>query len=325
MHNRAKLLRLIADGELHSGEELGNALGISRTAIWKIINSLSHYGVTIVAVKGKGYRLSRPIEFLNEEILLSGISSSAAKILNKLEIFEEIESTNQYLLENLEDSDKHGNVVLAEYQSHGRGRRGSSWVSPIGSGLSLSTQWHFEQPVDSLTCLSLAVGSAVIRVLKKMGFKGVGLKWPNDIIFQNRKLGGILIEIRGETAGPCDVVIGLGLNIAFPADFEANIKQPWIDLAGIKNSIPSRNVIAAELISELMLLLDAYSVSKTEHIVKEWQEYDCMRGKQAKLILPDKNITGQIVGIDNDGALLMSVNDNVRKFTAGEISLRVES
>ncbi len=325
MHNRAKLLRLIADGELHSGEELGNALGISRTAIWKIINSLSHYGVTIVAVKGQGYRLSRPIEFLDREIMLSGIGSSAAKILNKLEIFEEIESTNQYLLENLEVSDKHGNVVLAEYQSHGRGRRDSSWISPFGSGLCLSARWHFEQPVDSLTCLSLAVGSAVIRVLKKMGFEGVGLKWPNDIFFQSRKLGGLLIEIRGETAGPCDVVIGLGLNIAFPADFEVDINQPWIDLSSIKDSVPSRNIIAAELISELMLLLDAYTERKAEHIIKEWQKYDCMRGKQAKLILPDKNITGQIVGIDNDGALLMSVNDNVRKFTAGEISLRVES
>jgi len=318
-------LRLIADGELHSGEELGNALGISRTAIWKIINSLSHYGVTIVAVKGQGYRLSRPIEFLDREIMLSGIGSSAAKILNKLEIFEEIESTNQYLLENLQGSDKHGNVVLAEYQSHGRGRRDSSWISPFGSGLCLSARWHFEQPVDSLTCLSLAVGSAVIRVLKKMGFEGVGLKWPNDIFFQSRKLGGLLIEIRGETAGPCDVVIGLGLNIAFPADFEVDINQPWIDLSSIKDSVPSRNIIAAELISELMLLLDAYTERKAEHIIKEWQKYDCMRGKQAKLILPDKNITGQIVGIDNDGALLMSVNDNVRKFTAGEISLRVES
>jgi len=325
LHNRAKLLRLIADGELHSGEELGNALGVSRTAIWKIINSLSNYQVIIVAVKGKGYRLSRPIEFLDRELLLSGITSSAAKIMNKLEIFEEIESTNQYLLENLEVSDKHGNVVLAEYQSHGRGRRGSSWVSPFGSGLSLSTQWHFEQPVDSLTCLSLAVGSAVIRVLKKMGFDAVGLKWPNDIFYQNRKLGGLLIEIRGETAGPCDVVVGLGLNIAFPAGFESNTNQPWIDLASIKDSVPSRNIIAAELISELMLLLDGYAQANTKDIISEWQKYDCMLGKQVKLILLDKNITGQVVGIDNDGALLMSINDSVRKFTAGEISLRAES
>ncbi len=325
MHNRAKLLRLIADGELHSGEELGKALGISRTAIWKIINSLSHYQVTIVAVKGKGYRLSRPIEFLNKDLLLSGISPSAANIMNKLEIFEEIESTNQYLLENLEVSDKHGNVVLAEYQSHGRGRRGNSWVSPFGSGLNLSTQWHFEQPVDSLTCLSLAVGSAVIRVLKRMGFDGVGLKWPNDIYYQNRKLGGLLIEIRGETAGPCDVVVGLGLNTAFPADFEGNIDQPWIDLASIKDSVPSCNVIAAELISELMLLLDGYAQANTKDIINEWQKYDCMLGKQVKLTLLDKNITGQVVGIDNDGGLLMSINDSVRKFNAGEISLRSES
>ena len=158
-----------------------------------------------------------------------------------------------------------------------------------------------------------------------MDFEGVGLKWPNDIFFKNRKLGGLLIETRGETAGPCDVVIGIGLNIAFPVDFEANINQPWVDLASIKDPVPSRNVIAAELISELMLLLDAYAETEARDIINEWQKYDCMRGKQVKLILPDKNITGQIVGVDNDGALLMSVNNHVRKFTAGEISLRAES
>jgi BirA family biotin operon repressor/biotin-[acetyl-CoA-carboxylase] ligase len=157
-----------------------------------------------------------------------------------------------------------------------------------------------------------------------MGFEGVGLKWPNDIFFQNRKLGGLLIETRGETAGPCDVVIGMGLNIAFPVDFEGDINQPWIDLVGIKDLVPSRNVIAAKLITEIMLLLDSYAEADTKDIINEWQKYDCMRGKLAKLILPDKNITGLIVGVDNDGALLMSVDDNVRKFTAGEISLRVE-
>ncbi|MCK5499153.1 MAG: HTH domain-containing protein, partial [Gammaproteobacteria bacterium] len=156
MHNRAKLLRVIADGDLYSGEELGNVLGISRTAVWKIINSLRDYGLTVVAVKGKGYRLTRPIEFLDKDAILSGISPSAVKILNRLIIFEEIDSTNQYLLENTEIPDKHASVVLAEYQLHGRGRQGSPWISPIGSGISLSMGWHFEQPVDSLTCLSLA-------------------------------------------------------------------------------------------------------------------------------------------------------------------------
>ena len=325
MHNQAKLFRLIADGELHSDEELGNALGVSRTAIWKIINSLSDYGVTIDAVKGKGCRLSRAVEFLDREALLSLMNSSAAKILGKLEIFEEVDSTNHYLLNNSEAIDKHANVVLAEYQTQGRGRRRKSWVSPIGSGIIFSTLWHFEQPVESLTCLSLAVGSAVIRVLTRMGFGDVGLKWPNDIFFQNKKLGGLLIEIRGENADPCDVVIGLGLNIAFPIDFKGNINQPWIDLAGIKRSIPSRNVIAAALITEILLLLDGYAKSSIEEIINEWQKYDCMYGKKVKLNLLDQNIIGQVVGIDSDGGLLMLVNDSVQKFTAGEISLRVES
>ena len=325
MHNRFKLLRIIADGELHSGEELGHALGVSRAAIWKMINSLSHYGLTIVAVKGKGYRLSRSIEFMDKELLLSRMRSPAVKILNKLEIFKEIDSTNQYLLESPEISYKHACVILAEYQTQGRGRRGSPWISPIGSGISLSIAWHFEQPIKSLTCLSLATGSAVIRVLTKMGFDGIGLKWPNDIFFQGKKLGGLLIEMRGETAGPCDVVIGLGLNFAFPLGFEGNIEQPWIDLVSIKDSTASRNHITAELISEVMLLLDSYTNINTEDIISEWQQYDCMRGKKAKLKIQGKKIHGLVMGIDNNGALLMSIDNRIQKYTAGEISLRMES
>ncbi|MCH9047631.1 MAG: bifunctional biotin--[acetyl-CoA-carboxylase] ligase/biotin operon repressor BirA [Proteobacteria bacterium] len=325
MQNRVKLLRLLADSKLYSGEELGRALGVSRAAIWKMINSLSHYGLTIVAMKGKGYRLSRSIEFLDKQLLLSRMRSPAVKILNKLEIFEEIDSTNKYLLESPEISDKHASVILAEYQTQGRGRRGNSWISPFGSGISLSIAWHFEQPVESLTCLSLAAGSAVIRVLTTMGFDGVGLKWPNDIFFQEKKLGGLLIEMKGETAGPCDVVIGLGLNFAFPLGFEGNIEQHWTDLLSIKDPTPSRNHIAAELISEVMLLLDSYVNIKAEDIINEWQQYDCMRGKKAKLKLQGKNIHGLIMGIDNDGSLLMSVDNRIQKYTAGEISLRMES
>jgi len=325
MRNRVKLLRLIADGELYSGEQLGHTLGISRAAIWKMIHSLGHYGLTIAAVKGKGYRLSRSIEFLDKELLLSRLRSPAVEILNKLEIFEEIDSTNQYLLESPVISDKHACVILAEYQTQGRGRRGTPWISPIGSGINLSIAWHFEQPVESLTCLSLAAGSAVIRVLTKMGFDGVGLKWPNDIFFQGKKLGGLLIEMRGETAGPCDVVIGLGLNFAFPPGFEGSIEQPWIDLASIKDSTASRNHIAAELIAEVTLLLDSYANINTEDIINEWQQYDCMRGKKAKLKLQDKKIHGLVMGIDNDGALLMSVDNRIQKYTAGEISLRMKS
>lgn len=325
MQNRVKLLRLIADSKLYSGEELGRALGVSRAAIWKMINSLSHYGLTIVAMKGKGYRLSRSIEFLDKQLLLSRMRSPAVKILNKLEIFEEIDSTNKYLLESPEISDKHACVILAEYQTQGRGRRGNSWISPFGSGISLSIAWHFEQPVESLTCLSLAAGSAVIRVLTTMGFDGVGLKWPNDIFFQEKKLGGLLIEMKGETAGPCDVVIGLGLNFAFPLGFEGNIEQHWTDLLSIKDPTPSRNHIAAELVSAVMLLLDSYANISTEDIINEWKQYDCMRGKKAKLKLQGKNIHGLIMGIDNDGSLLMSVDNRIQKYTAGEISLRMES
>lgn len=324
LHERSKLLRLIADGKFHSGVALGSALGRSRTAVLEIIHSLDHYDLTVTAVKGKGYCLSKPIEFLDKELLLAAIGSCTTKIIKQLEIFEEIESTNQYLLEDLNVLDKHKNVVLAEYQTHGRGRRGNTWISPFGSGINLSIRWHFEQKIDSLACLSLAVGSAIIRVLKKMGFHGVGLKWPNDIFFQNKKLGGLLIEVRGGAVESCDVVIGLGLNISFPIGFIGNIDQPWTDLASIRSPIPSRNIIAAALISELILLLNSYITINTKDIINEWKKYDCMRGKQVSLRLLNKKITGRVVGISEDGALLMLINASVRKFTAGEISLRMK-
>ena len=322
MNNRIKLLRLMSDGKFHSGEELGKILSVSRTAVWKVIRSFQHYGLDVYSIKGKGHRLTQAIEFLDSNHLLSCVDPEIARLIRSITIHTEIDSTNQYLLAKSESSDLHGHVALAEFQSSGRGRRGNAWVSPFGAGISLSVGWHFDPAPDPLAIISLAAGVAVIRTLREFEITDAGLKWPNDIFWQGRKLGGTLLEMRGESAGPCDVVLGVGVNFSFPKVETEIINQPWVDLASIKQPLPSRNIFAATLISEIVRILDGFDEKNVPGIIAEWRQYDCMKGRKVTLLLPGQSVIGQVIGIDDNGSLLMSINDRVSRFSSGEISLR---
>lgn len=319
MDNRFKLLRLMADGQFHSGEELGTNLNISRSAVWKLVHSLEKFGLDVYSVKGKGYRLSKGFELLEKQKLIANISPAQLKKRITLRTFNEINSTNQYLLERSIEEDISGTIVLGEYQSEGRGRRGSHWLSPFGAGLNLSIGWRFDNPVDSLTLLSMTAAVAVIHTLNRLDIPGAGVKWPNDIYCQGRKLGGILIEMRGESAGPCVVVIGVGINIALPDSVISSANQVWIDLASIKSPTPSKNTLAAILISELVQFLDSYNQETVNNILNVWRQHDCFKDKIVTLTLPNKSVRGCVSGIDDNGALLLSVNNKIQKFTAGEI------
>jgi len=322
MHNRIKLLRLMSDGEFHSGQVLGRTLSISRTAVWKIIKSFRQYGLNVYSIKGKGHRLSQAIEFIDNDRLLSCMNPEIRRLIRFITIHSEIDSTNEYLLRKSEGTEFHGHVTLAEFQSSGRGRRGNTWISPYGAGICLSIGWHYDPVPDSLALLSLAAGIAVIRTLKEFNINNAGLKWPNDIIWQGRKLGGTLLEMRGESAGPCNIVLGVGVNFAFPGGEVEMIDQPWIDIAGIRKPLPSRNTLTAALISEIVRVLADFDEKTIPGIIEEWRRYDCMKGRRMTLLLPGESVTGQILGIDNNGSLLMSINNKVRRFNSGEISLR---
>ncbi len=323
-HNLLHLLQLLADGRFHSGSKLGKELSMSRSAVWKLIQSLKKYDLDINSVRGKGYRLSATIDFLIQDKIITEIEPEILKHINYLEIFQEITSTNQFLIEKSGEESVNGIAILGEYQSMGRGRRGSKWYSPFGAGINLSLGWHFDQFFESLMQLSLAASIAVVRTLNSFGASGVGVKWPNDIYYKNQKLGGILIEMRGESAGPCDVVIGIGININFPDNYDQNIGQPCIDLASIISPPPSRNKIAARLISELIKILEKYNQYTSQDLLHEWRQHDCINGNVATLILPNESVTGQVLGIDDHGSLIMSVNNKIKKFNAGEISMRLE-
>lgn len=325
MNSKSKLLYLLADGRFHSGEELGACLSISRTAVWKRIKSLRQSGLVIYSVKGKGYRITQTLEFLEREKIFSYIDADIKPLIRQFTLHTKVDSTNQYLLNMIEHHDFHGHVTLAEYQTEGRGRRGNAWKSPFAAGINLSLGWHFDPAPEPLALVSLGAGVAVMRTLGRFGITGAGLKWPNDVIWQNRKLGGTLVEMRAESAGPCKMVIGIGINYSFPAEsnYSTGIDQPWVDIATIQQPAVLRNKFTAILISEILRLMNNYAGRDDCGIIDEWRRYDCMKGKFTKIVLPDRTVNGLILGIDDNGALLMSVNDRLEKFNSGEISLRL--
>lgn len=321
----AYLLSIISDGKFYSGEELASQLNISRTAIWKLIKHIQSLGLHIEAIRSKGYRLLHPIELLSEKQIKKLLSSVAIKSCRNLDVLFKIESTNSYLFGRLETEQIHGNVVLAEYQSHGRGRRGNKWISPLASGLTFSVGWRFDIVPRALGLLSLYMGVAMARALRSEKITNVGLKWPNDIVVMNKKIGGILIDVRGEASGSVDVVIGIGLNYELPEDVKSNIEQPVTDICSHTEQHLSRNSIAATLLSNVFEVLEILKTDQKPTLLDEWRALDCYVEQHAKLILPNEEIEGVLKGVDNQGALLMSVAGEIRSYTSGEISLRVAS
>lgn len=319
----APLLRLLADGHFHSGTELGFSLGCSRAAVWKMIQSLEYAGVDIFHVKGKGYRLACAVELLSADLIASAMKSKELLSLPRLDILFSTDSTNSYLLTNKLDEADIGHACLAEIQHSGRGRRGRKWVSPFGGNLYLSLRWRFQCGVTQLGGLSLAVGVAVTNAIRSTGLGGVGLKWPNDIYLQNKKLAGVLLEISGESSGPCEVVIGVGINIRATEKAQRDIDQPWIDIESVLGQRVSRNTLAGELLSELIHTARRYDELGWLAFRDEWLSLDIYSGKEVVLHTLSGQKTGVLHGVDEQGALVVvSRNGEKHHYHSGEVSLR---
>lgn len=316
-----QLLNLIADGEFHSGNELASLLAISRTSIWKQLQAFADCGLEISAVKGKGYRLRQPLDLLAVDHIMPLIPEHLKPYLSELEVCQRLNSTNTYLMEAAQHQAASGRVCLAEYQTHGKGRRGRQWVSPFGSNIYLSLLWRFQQGLGVTAGLSLVVGLAVVKALRALGYQEVGLKWPNDIYWQHKKLGGILVEATGEVAGPCAVVIGLGLNSYLPIQAGAEIEQAWVDLQQITGIAPARNQLAADLISALLDCLSKFADTPLATLLQDWSDYDCMQDKQVQVLVHQQQINGIVRGINAAGLLLLELADGkVQAFSSGELS-----
>ena len=319
-----KLLSIISDGKIHSGEILATHLNVSRAAIWKSVKYLQALGLEIEAIRGKGYLLHNNFEFLSKEDIQDMISPRAKKSCRDIEVAFKIKSTNLSLLNRLNHEVIHGSVMLAEYQSEGRGRRNKKWFSPIGSGICLSVGWRFEVMPISLGLLSLYMGIATARTLNSIGLKNVGLKWPNDIFVMDRKIGGVLLDIRGESMGPLDIVIGVGINYELPKHKPPIVDQLIIDICSVTKERLSRNIIAATLLSNIFQMLQDLEIGENLNLIDEWRQFDCYNERKAKLILPNAEIVGILKGIDERGSLLMSVNGKLSTYGSGEVSLKIQ-
>ena len=319
------ILNILSDGQFHSGTELAKNIGISRSAICKQLNNLTERGVKFSAISGKGYRLESILQLLSAESIESDLSSTATSLITELEIHDCIASTNSYLVSKSYETINSGFVCFAESQTAGKGRRGREWVSPFGCNIYLSILWQFQNGPASISGLSLAVGIAVIRALNECGIDNVGLKWPNDIYWQGKKLAGILIEVSGETSGPCNAVIGVGLNFYLPEDQAKSITQDWVDLSSIvaDNPVKIRNKLAAVLLNHLMPMIANFEQDTLESYLAEWRHYDCMKGQDVNIYMGKQVFTGVVKGIDNDGMLLLAnEHGEVQTFASGEVSFR---
>ncbi|MGR9051853.1 MAG: bifunctional biotin--[acetyl-CoA-carboxylase] ligase/biotin operon repressor BirA [Gammaproteobacteria bacterium] len=317
-----KLLTLLADGAFHSGAILAETLGVSRAAVWKYLAALAELGLEHIAISGKGYRLERPLELLRQRTIEAELTAEARSELADFEIFDRLVSTNTYLVERSHAGARSGCVCMAEFQSGGRGRQGRTWVSPFGSNIYLSVLCRFCNGPSVLSGLSLAVGVAVVRALSQLGVDGIGLKWPNDIYWQGRKLGGILVEISGEANGPCAVVVGLGLNVYLPASQAESITQAWTDLRQVTgwHKIP-RNRLAAALLNQLLPVISGFEATTFAAYIDEWRRYDCLKDRAVGVFLFDRRIDGIACGIDEQGLFVLQTGDGEKRvFASGEIS-----
>ena len=308
------LISILADAEFHSGEQLGERLGMSRAAINKHIQTLRDWGVDVFTVPGKGYSLPEPIQLLDEEQIARQIEHGRVTVLPV------IDSTNQYLLDRLSELQS-GDACVAEYQQAGRGRRGRKWFSPFGSNLYISMYWRLEQGHAAAIGLSLVIGIVIAEVLQSLGADKVRVKWPNDLYLQDRKLSGILVELTGKTGDAAQIVSGAGINLMMRRVESDVVNQGWISLQEAGISI-DRNTLAACLIKELRAGFKLFENEGLAPYLTRWEKLDNFINRPVKLIIGDKEIFGISRGIDAQGALLLEQDGVVKPWIGGEISLR---
>jgi BirA family biotin operon repressor/biotin-[acetyl-CoA-carboxylase] ligase len=326
-----RLLRCLADGELHSGTALGEVLGISRAAVWKQIQALQEQGVEILSEQRQGYTLPGAVTLLDRSEIRGGLTAAVGQRLPQIETLWGCDSSNSELMRRLRRGEAvSGHVLLSEYQSAGRGRRGKQWLSPFGGSLYLSLLWRFSGGLMALSGVGIVVGIAMAQAVEAIGLEGAQLKWPNDLHYADQKLGGVLIELEGESDGPTDVVIGVGLNVML-SDQQGQIDQPWTALQRYFDLPLSRNRLAAVLLNHLLPLLDRFERGGLEALLPQWESLDRLRDHPVVVLQEGRESQerhesyGIARGIDAMGALLVESNGVVQRHFSGDVSLRLRS
>ncbi|MBF8758351.1 bifunctional biotin--[acetyl-CoA-carboxylase] ligase/biotin operon repressor BirA [Pseudomonas guariconensis] len=313
-----KLLNLLKDGRFHSGQALGEAMGVSRSAVWKQLQHLeSELNLVIHKVRGRGYQLAVPLTLLDSQL----IHEYAEGEHWPLWVHETIDSTNAEALRCIAEGEVAPFLVLAEQQTAGRGRRGRQWVSPFAENLYYSLVLRVEGGMRQLEGLSLVVGLAVMRTLQAFGLSGVGLKWPNDLLVGERKIAGILLELVGDPADVCHVVLGIGINVNMQSNDQ--VDQQWTSMKRETGVSIDRNRLVAQLNHQLQHELARHRRYGFAAFQEEWEYANLWQGRKVSLIAGINRIDGIVLGVDGQGALRLDVDGVEKSFSAGELSLRL--
>ena len=320
--NVEDLLTRLADGEFHSGEALAQLLQVSRTAVWKHVGGLADLGIEVERTRGRGYRIPGGLDLLDEARITAALQPHTRTLLADLQVHSQVDSTNALLLRHAEPLAGGARVALAEMQSSGRGRRGKAWVSPFARNIYLSLDWRFDGGVSDMEGLSLAIGVAVVEALASCGAEGLRLKWPNDLLHEGRKLGGVLVELGGDAAGPSRAVVGIGINVAMPESTAESVDQPWTDLATVMGRAPARNEVAAALVDHCLHLLAAYPERGFAAVRERWMALDSFADAPVFVWNGASHTAGTARGVDERGSLLLETAAGLQHISGGEVSLR---
>lgn len=313
------LIRLLSDGKSHSGSELGDRLGISRAAVWKRIQRLEQFGLALESIKGKGYRLRQPLQLLDVDRMAENVAERA-----RLHYSWVTDSTNADALA-LPGPVSIPHLFISECQLSGRGRRGRQWQSPFAANIYLSLRYSAAGGFSTLGGLSLVVGAVVADALVALDpCLPVTIKWPNDLVINGSKVGGILIELAGEMDGQVDVVIGIGMNGAMTSSQAADIDQRWTGLADEMQGNYDRTAIAAAILDALLDALPLFSEKGFAGFSALYARFDGVLGRKVRVISGDNELIGMACGVTDEGALKVDDGTQVRELFGGEVSLRLQ-
>lgn len=355
-----RVIKLLSDGEFRSGEELGNHLNLSRSAVWKLIKQLQHLGIEVETRSGKGYSISNGIQLLNAQIIKNKIETAQLERLASIDVLQTVTSTMDYFdhpelnqeqnilssfhqinsqqsktspLPEAAELALKNRVCFAERQTKGRGRLGREWISPFAKNIYLSMLWYFPKDLSELSGLSLAIATAVIKTLKRLNLnvdEEFGLKWPNDVLYKNQKLAGILIELSGENYHISRAVIGVGLNVFMSNSSNSShqkddkIGQPWANVQSIASTPIDRNHLAGDLLNELIKTTMLFEAQGLAPFLDYWRSQDLSFSKPVSILCQGREIQGISRGINVQGNFLLETeSQEIKSFSNGDVSLRI--
>jgi BirA family biotin operon repressor/biotin-[acetyl-CoA-carboxylase] ligase len=323
-----RVFQRLTDGDFQSGEALASDLSVTRAAVWKAVEQLRELGFTLDASTHKGYRLAAGVSALSPERIMALLPPEVHSRIEALLVEWTLESTNTKLLDALPPAAGAASVVLTEHQTGGRGRRGRGWVAPPGGAICFSLSWQYAELPDDLSALSLVTGLCVVNALNELGVTGVNLKWPNDLVTAQGKLGGILIEMRAEAGGPVHVVIGIGLNVLLDETAREAVKATGNvadDIRAHRTPVPDRNAIVAAMLKRLVPVLAGFPRQGLKPHLSHWNACDALFDREVNVENAGEITRGVARGIDTHGALLVETPEGVRRFISGEVTVRVST